>query len=121
MAARRDDPGVFRKGRIRADIPEEASFCSGKRGFHSLGDACDACGSDDGVKLGDLLENFILIALSHTACGDQNLQLPRLLETRQFENAVDTLFLGVVNKAAGIDNRHLCFGLLVRQDESAGT
>ena len=66
-----------------------------------------AAGAQHAVHLGQLLHQLLLVALGQAAGDQQLLQLPLVLEGGQLQNILDGLALGRVDKAAGIEHRHI--------------
>ena len=66
--------------------------------------------ADNGVDLGDLLHDLLLVALGQAA-GDDDLQVRvLLLVLAGHQNVLDGFGLGGLDKAAGVDDDDVCFG-----------
>ena len=66
-----------------------------------------AAGAQNPVHLGQLLQDLILVALGKAAGHQQLLQLAGVFQRGDGQNGVDGLTFGRVNKAAGVDHRHV--------------
>ena len=59
------------------------------------------------VDLRNLLQQGLLVPLGEASRYDQQAASPRLLILRHFQNGVDGLLLGGINKTAGIDHQNI--------------
>ena len=74
------------------------------------------CGSSQNrVHLFDFIQDFLLVPLSQAACDNQGLAASAFAVFSHLQNRIDTFFLGVAYKAAGIDYDNICFCLIVRE------
>ena len=80
---------------------------SGQSSLHRQNDVGITAGTADGVHLGQFLQDLIFIPLHQTAGGDEGLQLPFFLQPGLFQNGVDSLLFGFVDKATCVDNGHI--------------
>ena len=83
-----------------------------------IGDRIDRCRAHDGVHLGDLPLDLVLIALRETPGGDQRLDTAVFAQLCHLEQRIDALLLGIVYKAARVDDNRLRLRLIVRNRKS---
>ncbi len=62
------------------------------------------------VRFGNLLCQLLPVALRQAAGDHNTAQASPALLLGKFQDGVDALLLGVLNKAAGVDNHHLALG-----------
>ena len=89
-------------------------FPASKNRLQGLDQTLLGCRPDDRIDLGDLAPDLLAVALGQTACDDQGPELPGGAAVRQLQDALDALFLGVIDKAAGIDDGGLGQVLVIR-------
>ena len=94
------------QGRLGA-LTQIGLTASGQSSLHRQDDIGIASGAADGVHLRHLLENFLLIPFHQTAGGDESFQLPFFFQPSLFQNGVDGLLFGFVDKSTGVDNGHI--------------
>ena len=70
-------------------------------GLDSLHDVVDTAHAQEGVHLGELLENLLAVALGETARDDDTLEGAVLLEPGLVQDVVDGLLLGALDEGAG--------------------
>ena len=78
--------------------------------FHDL--LCSR-GAEDGIHLRDFLLDLVMVSLSQTARYDQRLQLSAYPALSHLQDGINTLFLGVTDKAAGIDDHCICLFFII--------
>ena len=66
--------------------------------------------SENRVDLGNLLAQFVSIALRQAAGHDQSLARTGLLVLRHLEDGVDRFLLRLVDERAGVDDEHVGVG-----------
>ena len=84
-------------------------------GFH---DGVVGGGSENRVYLRNLVYDFLLVTLSQTAGHNQGLTAAGFAVLRHLQNRVDAFFLGVIDKAAGIDDNYICLCLIVGEGKA---
>ena len=77
-------------------------------------------GSKNCIYFRDFVNDFVFVALRHTSGDNQDFTAAGFFVFCHFEDGVNTFFLGIVDKAAGIDNDRFCFCLIVYDFESVG-
>ena len=76
-------------------------------------DLVDRHGTDNGIHLRDFLLDFFPVTLGETPRHNQPLNGPALPQFCHLQNGIDAFFLGIVDKAAGIDHHHIRFPLVI--------
>ncbi len=71
--------------------------------------------AENRVDLGNLLTQFVAIALRQAAGHDQSLTRAGLLVLRHLEDGVDRLLLRLVDERAGVDDEHVGVGGIAGQ------
>ena len=61
------------------------------------------------VHFRNLRQDLILIALSQTSSHKKSLTPSLFFTAGHFQNRIYTLFLGITDKTAGINDNHICF------------
>ena len=79
--------------------------------LNGIQDFVIAVRSKYGVNLRNLLNDFIAVALCHTARYQKNLTASRCTVLRHFKNILNAFFFGVVDKAACVYHDNLCIFL----------
>ena len=92
------------RGALIAEKAERAALHDGVCGGDNILEAAHA---EHRVDLRQLREDGVLVALGQTAGDDQPAESARLLELRHFEDVVDGLGFGGVDKAAGIHDHQI--------------
>ena len=67
------------------------------------------------------LNDLILITLCHTSGHDQSLTFCIFFVLCHLQDRVNTLFLGIIDKAAGVDDDNICLCLIIRDLDSVIT
>ena len=71
--------------------------------------------ADHGINFFNLCHDFIFVAFCHTSGDNQCLTSAAMLHFSHFKDSLDTLLLGVMDKAACVDNDDICFHLVIHQ------
>ena len=71
------------------------------------------CCADNGIYLFNFFLDFCLIALCQAPRYDQCLKLPCFFQFSKLQDRLNALFLGIIDKAAGIDYRRICLCLII--------
>ena len=100
-------------GRRRLQAPIVIPCPAGEDFLHRLPDFLYGRRAHQRVHLGNLPADFLLVALSQAARGDQGLQLPLSAQIRHLQQRPYALLLGIPDEAAGIDNRDIRFLLVI--------
>ena len=82
-------------------------------------DVFEFAGADDGVDFGDVLLDFVAIALDEASGDDEFLGFAMRLVPGHLEDGVDRLLLGRVDEGAGVDDQDVG-GFGVADDARAG-
>ena len=81
--------------------------------FHRLDNAVVGSGSQHCIHFRNLVNDLLLITLCHTSGHDQSLTFCIFFVLCHLQDRVNTLFLGITNKTAGVHNDHICFHLVI--------
>ena len=92
------------------DILDIIMLLSPKHFIKRIGNRINGCCSKNRIDLRDLHLHFPRITLRQTAGYQKSLQLSVLSSFCHIKDRIDTFFLGIADKAAGIDNN--CFRFL---------
>ena len=118
MSAGRNQPSLLRLGKIIHILHDH----SGIRPFHRavteqsvdhFRNLIVGCGSEHRIHFRDFLQDLLFITLCQTACHDQFLKDSRLFKLSHFQNSLNTLFLGIVDKTAGINDHNIRLRLII--------
>ena len=101
-----ENPAVFRLGGV--DVVEALVTLAGQNLSNGIRNIVIRTGSKDTINFRQFLQNFFLIALGQTAGHKNLLDSALCLQLRHGQNVVDSLCLGGLNKAAGVDNNEFC-------------
>ena len=81
--------------------------------FQSLYDVAVGCGSKNSIYLRNLFDDLFLVSLCHTTGNDQCMATSCFFVLCHFKNGFYTLFLGILDKTAGIDHDSICLCFIV--------
>ena len=95
------------------NITEFFEMISGYCFFQSLYDVAVGCSSKNSINLRNLLNDLFLVSLCHTAGNDQCMAASCFFVLCHFKNGFHTLFLGILDKTAGIDHDCICLRFIV--------
>ena len=95
------------------NITEFFEMISGYCFLQSLYDVAVGCSSKNSIDLRNLLDNLFLVSLCHTAGNDQCMAASCFFVFCHFKNGFHTLFLGILDKTAGIDHDCICLCFIV--------
>ena len=95
------------------NITELFEMISGCCFFQRLYDVSIGRGSKNSIYFRNLLDDLLLISLCHTAGNNQGMAASCFLVFCHLKNGFHTLFLGVLDKTAGIDHDCICLCLIV--------
>ena len=101
-----ENPAVFRLGSV--DVVEALVTLARQNLSNGIRNIVIRTGSKDTINFRQFLQNFFLIALGQTAGHKNLLDSALCLQLRHGQNVVDSLCLGGLNKAAGVDNNEFC-------------
>ena len=90
-----------------------------QRFLNGFSDIFIGSGSQHRIHLFDLLGDLLLVPLGKTSCHDQRLARAGFPVLRHLENGVDAFLLGIIDKAARVDDDHIRFRLIVRESVTA--
>ena len=102
------------------NITELFEMISGYCFFQRLYDISIGRGSKNSIYFRNLLDDLLLISLCHTAGNNQGMAASCFLVFCHLKNGFHTLFLGVLDKTAGIDHNGICLCLIVYDLMSSG-
>ena len=81
--------------------------------IHELDNAVELGRAQNGVDLGNFLQDLAAIALGETAGHDEGARLPSLLQLGELEDGIDRFLARPVDEGAGVDDQALgALGLL---------
>jgi len=73
----------------------------------SLTDTQEPIKGDEGINFRKSFSDVALVTLDHATSNKKTTEAPRLLEFREFKNAIDALFDCALKEAAGVNNRNV--------------
>ena len=85
-----------------------------QRSLYCLHNAAPRARTYDGISLGDIIEQFLLVTLTETARDNQTAAAPGLLVLGHIEHRRDGLLLGRLDKGTRIDDKDISLCWLVR-------
>ena len=86
---------------------------TGKHLIQCLDYLLQCCGTDNGIHLFNFFLDLCLVALCQTPRYNQSLKLACFFQFGKLQDRLNALFLGIIDKAAGIDYRRICLCLII--------
>ena len=113
VPARRHQPLCIRQ-RQRVDIRQHDRVFPCKRRVHRVQNPVICRRPQHFIHLRDLIQDLLPVPLRQAACDDERPGLSLFLIFRHLKDVLDTLFLGVMDKAAGVDDDDVRLCLIIR-------